>query len=113
MAERAPIGSLETSDDLTIGGKTVAAGDYKLYFTIDDDLSWHLVLAASEEGGAKFDWKLDLTETKSVATRLCVNLGAGEKDGTGVLGIAFGKMGCSIPVGGEKTAEKGNQKGEK
>jgi hypothetical protein len=100
-AASAPLGSLEVSDAVTIGGKAVAAGKYDLMFTIDEDAKWHLVLA---KGDQKLDWKLDLKDGEH-HPRLVLGLVAGEKDDSSLLFIAFGKQNCMLDIA--KAAEGG------
>ncbi len=100
-AEKAPLGTLKASADFDIGGKAVAAGEYKLFFTIDDDLKWHMVAAS---GDKRVDWTLPLEESDKHRSRLIVALIAGDEDGTGALAIAFGKQNCKVelaPGGGQ------------
>ena len=94
-AEKSPLGSLKASSDFTIGGKTLAAGDYKLFFNIDDDLKWHLIASAGEK---KVDLLLPLEESPKQHARLIVAIIAGEKDGTGALAVAFGKQQCKVDL---------------
>ncbi|MEZ5963970.1 MAG: hypothetical protein R3F56_09020 [Planctomycetota bacterium] len=89
-----PTGSLTTAKDMTLGGQVVKAGDYKLYFQVDDEVKFHLVLA--DEAGTEIKWKLDLTETKTENTRLALTLTAGKGDNDANFGVAFGTMACSV-----------------
>ncbi len=101
-AEASPLGELKTSAECTIGGKKVGAGTWKLYFTMDKDLKWHLNLAKDQE---KIDWVLDLKEG-SESTRLGLSLGAGKEDGSAELTVQFGTAGCKVPVSAGAAAEK-------
>lgn len=93
QAERSPLGSVTVEKSVTLGGKTIDEGEYKMYFTIDDDNAWHLVMASEE---AKHDWKLPLTEGDKMTTRLTMALMAGEKDTDANLMVAFGKQSCTV-----------------
>jgi hypothetical protein len=104
QAERAPLGSAAVASAVTIGDQTVKAGDYKLYFTIDDENAWHLVLAA-EEGDAKHTWKLDLKDTEKAQSRLVVGLMAGAKDTEATMKIAFGSSACTVACSAEAPAK--------
>ena len=104
-AEGAPIGSFNTSKDLTIGDQAVAAGDYKLMFTFDDNAVCHLVLVSGEK---KIDFPLTLTDTGKDHKRLCIGFEIGEKPSTSELTIAFGKKGCALKVASGGAAKKGD-----
>lgn len=96
-AAGSPLGSLQAKMDFTVGGKTVAAGEYDLYFTIDEDLKWHLVLANKTTDGPNIDWLLALEEGDKHRTRLGIDLGAGDDNNTGELRISFGYWHCVVP----------------
>ncbi len=101
-AEAQPLGELKASADVTIGGKKVAAGTYKLYFTVDKDAKWTLVLAGKE---SKIEWLLDLKEGTE-NSRLGLALAAGKEDDTGEFTVQFGKMNCKIACSAGAAAEK-------
>lgn len=98
-----PTGTLTCSTDVTLGGTAVKAGTYKLYFEVDAQQSFHLVLA--NEAGAETKWKLTLAEGNDMNTRLTLTLTAGKSDKEANVGIAFGKMSCTV---GLSTAAAGN-----
>lgn len=91
-----PLGSLKASKAFTLGGKAVAAGDYKLYFKADDNADWHLVL--EPEKGDALTWKLDLADSKNRHTRLSIVILAGESDDAANVNIHFGTMACSVAM---------------
>lgn len=99
-----PTGSLTASADFTLGGQTVKAGTYKLYFEVDADVKFHLVLAT--EAGAETKWKLDLTEKDAMNTRLSLSLTAGKADTDANIAIAFGKMAGTVALSAEAGAKK-------
>jgi hypothetical protein len=72
----------------------VAAGAYKLAFTLDEEFKWTLMLSNDD---SDHEWKLDLEEGSTRNTRLTISLQAGERDNDCTLGIAFGTMACKIP----------------
>ncbi len=43
-AENSPLGTFATKTDITVGGQSVAAGEYKLMFKLDDQFAWTIVL---------------------------------------------------------------------
>src|SRR5690606_3035801 len=91
-----PTGSLTASADGVLGGQPVKAGTYKLYFEVDGDQKFHLVLA--DEAGNQTKLKLDLKDSAHMTTRLTLSLMAGESDNDAKLYIAFGKMSCSVDL---------------
>lgn len=91
-----PLGTVAASAGFTLGGKAVDAGEYDLYFTIDEDLKWHLVLASKTTDGPPIDWALPLEDTDNHRSRLGIDLGAGDEDNTGVLRISFGTKHCAV-----------------
>lgn len=99
-----PTGSLTASQDVTLGGQTVKAGSYKLYFAVDDEQKFHLVLA--DDAGKETKWKLDLAEKTDMNTRLTLTLTAGKGNNDANLGVGFGTMACSVSL----TAGAGSEK---
>ena len=87
-AEASPIGTFKTSSAITLGGQKVAAGTYKLRFTLDDNYKWQLVLAGET---ATVTCPLDLKNVEEESRRLRVVLLAGDKDNTVEVHVAFGK----------------------
>ncbi|MEM7202685.1 MAG: hypothetical protein AAF628_20625 [Planctomycetota bacterium] len=96
-AEGNPMGGLETTAAFQMGGKTVPAGKYNLFFQIDEDRKWHLV-AAGNGSDARVDWALPSKDSPLPSPRLVCALRAGVADGTGVLNIAFGSTVCRIEL---------------
>jgi hypothetical protein len=97
-AKNSPLGSFSTPVAITLGGKAVPAGEYKLYFNVDDDLKWHLILGAASEDGdeTELKWKLDLKDTPKHVQRLQIVMTAGDKSDTANLEITFGKMSTTV-----------------
>ena len=108
-----PLGTLKNSADTSIGGKAVAAGDYKLFFAINGDLKWNLKLV----GPSTIEIPLDLKDVSEDHKRLTLAITAGDSDNSGRLHVAFGKQRASLdvkPGAGEKKAEPAaGEKGEK
>jgi hypothetical protein len=107
-----PTGSMTVSKDCTLGGKAVKAGTYKLYFEVDADVAFHLVL--ENDGGEQTKWKLDLKQGDEMNSRLTLVLTAGKGDTDGSLAVAFGTMAGSLPLSGAAAAANasGEKKGE-
>jgi hypothetical protein len=90
MAGDQPLGSMTSSVDLMLGDLHIPAGDYKVYFTIDDDLTWSINFKGKEK---TLTSKLALMPSDHESKRLLLCLYAGEEDGAGVY-VSFGdKMG--------------------
>ncbi|MBL8727212.1 MAG: hypothetical protein JNM25_02195 [Planctomycetes bacterium] len=86
-ASDSPLGSLTTSVDLMCGELVIPAGEYKVFFTITDDLAWQINFMGKEK---THTMKLPLTESEHESKRLMLCLYAGEEEGAGVY-VAFGK----------------------
>lgn len=101
--KRHPTGSLTVSHTLTLGTSDVAPGSYQLYFEIDADMAYHLVLADAD--GKESKLKLEVTEAKEMAPRMALALVAGKEDDRAELTIAYGAMRVSLPVRAEPVAQ--------
>ena len=99
-AEKQPLGTVKLSADMMIGGKKVAAGSYKLAFTLTDTFTWQVTLAGDKD---KITWALDLKDAEGgkQAKRLTLALTAGDTDTTAVLHVAFGTKRGEVPVDSE------------
>ena len=100
-----PLGSFSTSVDVTIGTLKVPAGEYKVGFTINDNLEWEINFM----GKTTLTMKLPLMDQKDKDMqhkRLLCSLFAGEDKGAGVY-IAFGDKWCilNIAPGGPAPAD--------
>ncbi len=92
-----PLGSITVKgDDVRLGGKKLAAGSYKMAFTLDEELNWHLGAYGGEQGESHIDWPLKLKESKSSSSRLVITMTAGKDDTQARIRIAFGKNSCSL-----------------
>jgi hypothetical protein len=100
QAEKTPLGTAKLSADMMIGGKKVAAGTYKVAFTLTDTFTWQLTFAGDKD---KITWALDLKdgETGKQAKRLTLAVLAGDTDTTAVIHVAFGTKRGEIPVDSE------------
>lgn len=100
-ASGAPLGSLNSSVDLMCGDLHLAAGEYKVYFTIADDLGWQINFMGKDK---THTMKLALNDSEHESKRLMMCLYAGEEEGAGVY-VAFGKHSGMLelkPHAGEK-----------
>lgn len=86
-ASESPLGSLTTSVDLMCGELHIPAGEYKVYFTITDDLAWQINFMGKEK---THTMKLPLADADHESKRLLLCLYAGEDEGAGVY-VSFGK----------------------
>jgi hypothetical protein len=103
-AATSPLGSVEASTAFELGGVAVPAGKYSLYFTIDDDAKWHLVLADKADAKKNLEWTLDLQEGGHHRSRLAVDIDAGDDGSSGMLMIAFGDKHASVPFAPKSSA---------
>ena len=88
MAPKAPLGSLTSSVDLMCGDLLIPTGEYKVYFTIGDDLAWSINFMGKDKTYTK---KLELMDSEHESKRLLLCLYAGEEEGAGVY-VSFGKQ---------------------
>lgn len=86
-APKAPLATFKTSIDVTCGKLELAAGEYKIYYTIDDDCAWHINFH-KEGADAPMTMKLELMGSEHENKRLLMCLYAEDK-GAGVY-VAFG-----------------------
>ncbi|MEE9127572.1 MAG: hypothetical protein V3U11_10565 [Planctomycetota bacterium] len=93
-ATQAPLGAFATDKPLSIAGKKVPAGSYKLAFMLDDKYRWQLVFT----GENKITWPLDFEKGRKNRKRLVLNLTAGDENFTAALQVAFGAKECEIPI---------------
>ena len=85
-ASKDPLGSLETDKDLTVAGKKVPAGNYKLAFMLNKRYRWQMVLT----GETTVEFNVKFNKASIFRHRLTLNLDAGEANFTAVLHISFG-----------------------
>ena len=86
-AERAPLGSLELTDDCEINGVAVAEGSYDLCFKLDDNFKWQIVVFNDE---TRATIPLELSAAPEPSKRLILAMHAGQEDGTAEVYVAFG-----------------------
>ena len=88
MAPKSPLGKLTTSVDVKCGDLVLTAGDYQIFFTIDESLAWSINFQGKDK---THTMKLELSEAAGHEhKRLLMSLYAGDEAGAGVY-VAFGK----------------------
>jgi opacity protein-like surface antigen len=95
-AKDKPLGKLNISGKITLGGKEVEAGEYGLAFMLDEKVNWKVVILDAEQK-TKASWNLETKAPKATARRLGMRLVAGEQGGA-ELGIAFGDVSTKLAV---------------
>ena len=94
-AEAQPLGSVKTTTDLTMSGRTIPAGEYDLYFTVMENQGNLMWLANLRQKGNKeaepIRWSLALEDSEMEMHRLVISLHAGEGDNNAGVYLAFGK----------------------
>lgn len=98
-AVKSPLGSFKCSTAITIGETKVAAGAYKLAFTLDEKFVWQLALIGET---ATVNVALSLKEVEESSKRLGLSLRAGDKDGSAEIAVAFGKSRTVLAIAPEK-----------
>jgi hypothetical protein len=94
-AKEAPLGSFSTSVDVMIGSLKVPAGEYKLGFTITENLEWEINFMGKET----LTLKLDLQDNKAMPhKRLLCSLFAGDDSSTAGVYVAFGEKWCILNI---------------
>lgn len=108
-AARSPLGRATVTGDLRIGARRIEPGSYDLYFTIDEDLKWHMVLARrGEKGeqGVKHDFPLALRKVDAHHQRLQIRIDPGEGDKDAVLTVQFGNLSARLVAGAPRAEKK-------
>ncbi|MEC7584190.1 MAG: hypothetical protein VYE77_07720 [Planctomycetota bacterium] len=96
LAERRPMGSVKTSCDVITAGKSVPAGNYTMFFTVNSRSGW--ILNLKPEKGDTIRWRLVLTETDKKQDCMHISLSPSAEDGVCSLGVAFGSKSVTVPV---------------
>jgi hypothetical protein len=89
----APLAMFKTSVDCKCGDATLPAGEYQVYFTIGDDLSWSLNF---KSGDKVMTTKLALANGEHDSKRLVMGLYAEEKGAA--VHLAFGKQSGTLAI---------------
>ncbi len=99
-APNAPLASFETNVDVMCGKLHLPAGEYKVFYTIDDDTNWHINFMA---GDKTHEMKLPLSPVKNEYKRLVMPIYA--EDGGCGLYIAFGTQSCMLSMKAHKKGD--------
>lgn len=93
-ASKAPLGAFTTSVAVMVGDLHLPAGEYKVFFTITEDLAWQINF---QSGDKTHTTKLPVQESEHESKRLLLCLYAGDEEGAGVY-VAFGKHGGMLNI---------------
>jgi hypothetical protein len=94
MAPKSPLGKLTTSVDVKCGELVLAAGEYQIFFTIDESLAWSINFQGKDK---THTMKLELADSGHEHKRLLLSLYAGDEAGAGVY-VAFGKQSGTLSL---------------
>jgi len=94
QAPSSPLANFKTTIDCKCGDLMLPAGEYEVYYTINEDCHWEINFHADGEDSAK-TMKLPLTNTPDTTKRLLMCLYAGNEGGAGAY-IAFGTKSCML-----------------
>ncbi|MCA8974487.1 MAG: hypothetical protein KDC98_07180 [Planctomycetes bacterium] len=92
-ATKMPIGSFKNSAACKCGDLELPAGEYKVYYTINDDCEWQINFQSGDHKAKTM--KLPLMDNHEASKRLMMCLFAGDDAGAGVY-IAFGMKFCVL-----------------
>lgn len=96
-APQETLGNFTTSVECKVGEQTLPAGDYKVFFTIDEELNWSINFQGKDK---TFTQKLTLADSGHESKRLMLCLYATDK-GAGVY-VAFGSKSGDLQINAEK-----------
>ncbi len=109
FAEKKPIGTVKTTMALMAAGKEVPAGEYSMFFTVNEQAGWILNLKPTT--GDLIRWRLVLSPSGAKNDCLKISLDPSGQAGTCSLTVAFGAEAVTVPVkSGDKPAEKPAEK---
>ncbi|MFM1870901.1 MAG: hypothetical protein RL398_323 [Planctomycetota bacterium] len=107
-AEKKPIGSVKTSVAVNAAGKEVPAGEYAMFFTVNERAGWILNLKP-KAGGDAIMWRMHLQNTEHKSDCMSITLAPSAEDGKCSITVSFGDQYVTVPVtvggsdaGGEK-----------
>lgn len=89
LAKSKPLGTFTTSTDVACGDLKLAAGEYKVSFTIDDKCAWQINFTGKDD--KVMTMALPLNDTPEESKQLLLCLYAGDNRTAGVY-VSFGKM---------------------
>ena len=88
LATKTPLGVFTSSVDCSCGDVKLAAGEYKVYFTINDSCEWQINFQGKDDKVASS--KLELSDSPEESKQLLLCLFAGDNKTAGVY-VSFGK----------------------
>jgi len=88
LAKTKPLGTFTTSTDVACGDLKLAAGEYKVSFTIDDKCAWQINFTGKDD--KVMTMALPLNDTTEESKQLLLCLYAGDNKTAGVY-VAMGK----------------------
>lgn len=106
-APEQPLGEFSTSTDLKVGDKVLAAGEYKIYFTITEKREWQINFGGEKD---TVTITLPLQDSPMESKRLLLGLYAAEGEAAGLY-VAFGKQSGDLAIMPHK-AKDGDKKGD-
>lgn len=106
-AEKTPVGTVKTNVAVNAAGKEVPAGEYALFFTVNERAGWVLNLKP-KAGGDAIRWRMMLQPSSSKAECMAIAIEPTAQDGKCSLTIRFGENHVTVPVTvGAKEEKKG------
>jgi len=109
-AKQNPAGKFTTSVDLVCGDLKIPAGEYTLFFTINDNAEWTINFGGKDT----LSMKMTMMDNKDMThKRLLCSLYAGDEAGAGCY-VAFGNKNCILsfkPASGATPASGGKKGG--
>ncbi|MBL9076240.1 MAG: DUF2911 domain-containing protein [Planctomycetes bacterium] len=88
-----PLATFKTSIDVKCGDAVLAAGEYQVYFTVDEEMTWSINFKMGEKVTST---KLQISDSQHESKRLLLCLYA-EEEGAGVY-LSFGKMSGMLSI---------------
>ena len=108
-AMRRPLGKMTTKGNITVGGKEVAEGEYKLAFQLDNKCNWMVVLGKGDADEPVVRWTLKTTTPQVTVGRLNMSLAAGDQGGAS-LSVRFGDIAASLNVAAGKRKQPSSRR---
>lgn len=108
-AEKRPIGSVKTTVAVTAAGKEVPAGEYAMYFTVNEQAGWILNLKP-KAGGDAIRWRMHLQDSGHKSECMLISLLPSAEDGKCSISVNFGEQAVTVPVAVAAKSDAGEQK---
>jgi len=105
-AEASPMGTVKTTAPMSCSGRNIAAGEYKLFFSLHDQYGWMVNLKNEDNA---YMWRLDTKETDEKRERMHIALTPGKANDMAHFTMAFGNQTMTVNV----TPAKGEEDGDK